>query len=184
MKYAIGPRREIGIRTIFNILGPLTNPASATAQVLGVYEEKLCEVLANVLKNLGSRHAFVVHGMDALDEITITGQTKVTELKNNEIKSFYIKPQDFGIPLASLDDIKGGDAKQNAQIILDILKGEKGPRRDVVLLNASAAFVAGGKAKNLKEGIKIAEHSIDSKAALNKLEALIEFSQKIKSEYT
>jgi len=180
MKYAIGPRREIGIRTIFNILGPLTNPANPSCQVLGVYKEELCETLANVLKNLGSRHALVVHGLDGLDEITITDQTKIAELKNKEVNSYYIKPQDFGMPLAKLSDIKGGNAEQNAEIILSVLKGEKGPKRNIVFLNASAALLAAGKARDLKDGIEIAAHSIDCGAALNKLKSLIEFSQKLK----
>lgn len=178
MKYAIGPRREIGIRTIFNILGPLTNPANAACQVLGVYDEKLCEPLAGVLKNLGTKYAFVVHGLDGLDEITTTNSTKIAELKNNKIKIYYIKPQDFGIVPAKLEDIRGGDAAQNAQIILDVLKGAKGAHRDIVVLNSSAAFVAAGKAKDFKEGIKIAANSIDSGNALEKLEALKKISNK------
>lgn len=180
MKYAIGPRREIGIRTIFNILGPLTNPANATSQVLGVYEEELCETLANVLKNLGSKHALVVHGLDGLDEITLTTETKIAELKNNKVKTYLIKPQDFGIPVAGLDELRGADAEKNAEIILSILKSEKGPKRNIVLLNASAALLAAGKARDLKDGIEIAAHSIDCGAALNKLKSLIKFSQKLK----
>jgi len=172
MKYAIGPRREIGIRTIFNILGPLTNPANANAQVLGVYEEHLVETMADVLKNLGCRFAFVVHGLDTLDEITITGPTKVAELKNNEINTYYIKPQDFDIPVADLEDIKGGNAKENAKIIIDVLSGQRGPKRDVVLLNSAAALVAAVKARDFKEGIKLAADSIDSNKAIAKLEQL------------
>ncbi|MEK6732766.1 MAG: anthranilate phosphoribosyltransferase [Candidatus Omnitrophota bacterium] len=178
MKFAIGPRREIGIRTIFNILGPLTNPASATSQVLGVYEEALTDKLANVLNNLGSKRAFVVHGLDTLDEITITGETKISELKNKKVTGYYIKPQDFGIKKADLDDIKGGTIEENAAIVKKVLEGEKGPRQDVVLLNASAALIAGGMAKDFKEGIEIARASIESGKAREKLKMLIEFTNK------
>lgn len=178
MKYAIGPRREIGIRTIFNILGPLTNPANANCQVLGVYREELTEPIANVLKNLGTKRAFVVHGLDQLDEITITDKTKVSELKDKKVKTFYIRPQDFEMKKAKLDDIKGGTIEDNARIIKEVLGGKKGPRQDVVLLNAAAALVAGGLAPDFKKGIKMARESIESGKALNKLERLIEFTNK------
>jgi anthranilate phosphoribosyltransferase len=178
MKFAIGPRREIGIRTIFNILGPLTNPANAACQVLGVYEEALTDRLANVLNNLGSKRAFVVHGMDTLDEITITGKTKISELKNKKVKSYSIKPQDFGIKIARPSDIKGGTIEENATIVKKVLEGEKGPRQDIVLLNASAALVACGMAKDFKDGVKIARQSIESGKAKEKLEKLIEFTNK------
>jgi anthranilate phosphoribosyltransferase len=174
MKYAIEPRREIGIRTIFNLLGPLSNPANATSQVLGVYDAKLTEVMAGVLKNLGSKRAFVVYGMDTLDEITITGRTRITELKSGRIRTYFVTPSDFGLSRASLDDIEGGDAKINAGITLSVLKGERGPRRDVVLLNASAALVAGFKAKDFKAGVKMAAESIDSGGAYYKLKRLVE----------
>lgn len=176
MKFAIGPRREIGIRTIFNILGPLTNPANAMGQVLGVYEEGLTDKLANVLNNLGVKRAFVVHGMDTLDEITITGETKVSELNNKKVKGYYIKPQDFGMKKAELLDIKGGTVEENAAIVKKVIEGEKGPRQDVVLLNASAALIAGGMAKDFKDGIEIARVSIESGKAKKKLEKLIEFT--------
>ncbi len=176
MKFAIGPRREIGIRTIFNILGPLTNPANATCQVLGVYEEGLTDKLANVLNNLGAKRAFVVYGLDTLDEITITGETKISELKNKKIKSYYVKPQDFGMKRAELDEIKGGTVEENADIVKKILEGEKGPRQDVVLLNASAALIAGGMAKDFKDGIDIARSSIEAGRAKEKLEKLIKFT--------
>lgn len=176
MKFAIGPRREIGIRTIFNILGPLTNPANAMGQVLGVYEEGLTDKLANVLNNLGVKRAFVVHGMDALDEITITGETKVSELNNKKVKGYYIKPQDFGMKKAELLDIKGGTVEENAAIVKKVIEGEKGPRQDVVLLNASAALIAGGMAKDFKDGIEIARLSIESGKAKEKLEKLVEFT--------
>jgi anthranilate phosphoribosyltransferase len=176
MKYAIGPRREIGIRTIFNILGPLTNPAGAKSQVLGVYDVRLTEPLAHVLKNLGSRHVFVVHGADGLDEITTTDKTFVTELKDGEVRSFVINPEDFDVTRANKADLIGGTVEENAKIALDILKGEKGAKRDVVLLNASAAIVTGGLASDFAEGIRLASESIDSRKAMKKLETLIEVS--------
>lgn len=178
MKYAIAPRKEIGIRTIFNLLGPLSNPAGATSHVLGVYEPELTDVIARVLRNLGSKRAFVVHGMDTLDEITITGKTKISELKSGKIKNYYITPEKFGIKKASLADIRGGDAKDNAGIVLSVLKGERGPRRDVVLLNSGAALVAGLKAKDMKSGIRLSEDIIDSGKALEKLNSLIELTNR------
>jgi anthranilate phosphoribosyltransferase len=177
MKYAVTPRKEIGIRTIFNILGPLSNPAGATSQVLGVYDAGLTETMARVLKNLGARRAFVVYGMDTLDEVTITGKTKITELKRGRVKTYYLTPERFGLKRARLEDIRGGDAKTNAEIILSVLKGARGPRRDVVLLNSSVALVCGSKAKNLKEGVALAEESIDSGTALDKLNRLIELTK-------
>jgi len=178
MKYAVGPRKEIGIRTIFNLLGPLSNPANATGQVLGVYDAKLTGMIAKVLKNLGSKRAFVVHGMDTLDEITITGKTRVSELRGGRVRTYFISPEKFGMQRASLDDIEGGDPKENADILLSVLKGERNPRRDIVLLNASAALVAGFKAKNFKTGIKMAAESIDSGRALDKLMRLIEMTNR------
>jgi anthranilate phosphoribosyltransferase len=176
MKYAIGPRRQIGIRTVFNLLGPLTNPAGANTQVLGVYEDALVEVVANVLKNLGSRRAWVVRGNDGLDEITTTDLTKVAELKDGEVKIYSIKPEDFGIKRAKMEDIRGGNKEDNATIVKDILSGTKGPKRDVVLLNAGACLLVSGKAKDLKEGIKIAGEAIDSGKAKEKLEMLIKIT--------
>ncbi len=176
MKYATPVRREIGMRTIFNILGPLTNPARARVQLLGVYKPQLTEVLANVLKNLGTRAAFVVCGEDNIDEITIGGRTKVSQLKNGKVKTYYLQPEDFGLKRSDLNDIKGGTIEKNKEIILSILKGEKGAKREMALLNAAALFVAAEKAKNFTEGIKIAEEIIDSGKALKKLEALIKFS--------
>jgi anthranilate phosphoribosyltransferase len=172
MKYAIGPRQEIGIRSIFNILGPLTNPAGANVQVLGVYDKELTPVLAEVLNRLGSRSAFVVHGEDSLDEISITGRTFVSELKDGEVSTYTIEPEDFGLPRASISEIKGGDAETNGQIVLDVLQGEPGARRDIVLLNAAAALVAAGMAGDFREGIKQAAEAIDSGEALKKLQAL------------
>jgi anthranilate phosphoribosyltransferase len=135
--------------------------------------------MAHVLKNLGVHLAFVVFGLDTLDEITITGQTKIAELKNKQVKSYYIKPQDFGIPVANLEDIKGGNAKENAKIIIDVLSGKKGPYADVVILNASAALVAAREACDFKEGVKLARKSIESREALTKLNQLKELSNKL-----
>ncbi|MBU1147364.1 MAG: anthranilate phosphoribosyltransferase [Candidatus Omnitrophica bacterium] len=178
MKHAIGPRREIGIRTIFNILGPLTNPAGANCQVLGVYRKELTEVMAGVLKNLGARRSFVVHGLDGLDEITITGKTQVSELKDKTIKTYYIKPQDFKIKAARLEDIKGGSVEDNARIIKEVLKGVSGAKQDIVLLNSSAALVAGGVARDFKKGIELAKESIASGKAMEKMEKLIAFTNR------
>ncbi|MCX5665957.1 MAG: anthranilate phosphoribosyltransferase [Candidatus Omnitrophica bacterium] len=178
-KHAAKPRKEIGGRTIFNILGPLSNPAMVTGQVIGVYNEKLTEILANVLKKLGLKRALVVYGLDSLDEISITDRTKVTELNSGKIRTYYISPEDLGMKRASIADIKGGTAKDNADIMLSILKGERGPRRDIVLLNAAAALVVAGKVKDIKEGIRLSEKSIDSGAALEKLERLIKLTNKI-----
>ncbi len=178
MKYAIGPRREIGIRTIFNILGPLTNPANANCQILGVYREDLTEPIANVLKNLGTKRAFVVHGLNTLDEISITGETKVSEVKNKKVRTYRVKPSDFGMKKAGLEDIRGGSVEENAQIVREVLEGKKGPRQDVVLLNASAALVAGGVAKDFKVGVKVAQQSIESGKAKDKLAKLIAFTNR------
>jgi anthranilate phosphoribosyltransferase len=178
MKYASNARREIGMRTIFNILGPLSNPAGALSQVIGVCDASLTGKMARVLKGLGSKRAFVVCGSDRLDEITITGKTKVAELKDGRIREYYISPSQFGIGRASLDDIEGGDAKENAGMIMSVLKGETGARRDIVLLNAAAAIVAGNKASDIKSGIKVAAQSIDSGTALNKLVSLVEMTNR------
>lgn len=172
MKYAIGPRREIGIRTIFNALGPLTNPAGAQAQVLGVYARELTETHANVLNNLGCQHAFVVHGDDGLDEITTTTTTLVSELQNGAVKTYTLDATAFGIPKAEPAALLGGSPEENAEITVNTLKGEKGPKRDIVVLNAGAAIVAGGKADSLDAGIELANSSIDSGAAVAKLEGL------------
>ncbi|MDI6717079.1 MAG: anthranilate phosphoribosyltransferase [Actinomycetota bacterium] len=174
MKYAIGPRREIGIRTVFNILGPLTNPAFASAQVLGVYDPKLTEVMAQVLGNLGVGHALVVHG-DGLDELSNTGENIVSEFKDGKTTTYTLTPEECGIGRAKIDDLKGGAAEENAAIMLDILKGSIGPKRDVVLMNASAALIAAGRASSFKEGVKIAAAAIDSGKAMEKLEALRSF---------
>ncbi|OHB47297.1 MAG: anthranilate phosphoribosyltransferase [Planctomycetes bacterium GWF2_40_8] len=172
MKHAVIPRREIGIKTIFNILGPLTNPASATRQVIGVYEAKLTDVVAKVLLKLKTEHAFVVYGYDGLDEITTTDKTKVCELKDGKIKSYFITHDSFGIPRAEIKDFVVNSPEESAKAISDVLEGENGPKRDIVLLNASAAIVAGGGAEDLRDGMQIASESIDSgkaKASLKKL---------------
>lgn len=173
MKFAAPVRREIGIRTIFNMLGPLTNPAGAKRQVLGVYAPELTDIFAKALLNLGSVHAFIVHGSDGLDEITLTGETKVTELKEGSIKTYHIKPEDFGLKRCSATEIMGGDSEENARIITDVLNGKKGAARDIVLLNAAAGITVAGKARSLEEGVAIAHGSIDSGEAMKKLKALI-----------
>ncbi|MFH0941770.1 MAG: anthranilate phosphoribosyltransferase [Chloroflexota bacterium] len=177
MKYAAGPRREIGIRTVFNILGPLTNPAGATAQVLGVAEESLLDKMASVLGGLGLRHALVVHGADGLDEITISDRTLIAELKDGRIKRYTVTPEDFGLKRASLGSLKGGTAPENAALLRRILAGAPGPARDIVLLNAGAALMAGDRVATIKEGVSLAREIIDSGQAQAKLEQLIKVSQ-------
>ena len=177
MKHAIGPRREIGIRTVFNILGPLTNPAGASSQVLGVYDRNLTEVLAEVLNNLGTEAAYVIHGLDDnLDEVSITGPTKVTELRDKKVRTFEIKPEDFGLKSAGLDKIKGGDAKENADMIIKILEGQKGPSCDIVLLNSALCLHAGGKSADIAQGLEQAKEAIDSGKAMEKLKLLQKFT--------
>lgn len=178
MKYVAPARKQMGIRTIFNLLGPLTNPAGANAQVIGVYAGHLTELLARVLGELGSARALVVHGSDGLDEITITGESKVTELRNGETSTYAVVPEDFGLARATLAEIQGGDARQNSRIILDVLGAERGPRRDIVLLNSAAALLASSRASDLREGVAIAAESIDSGKALQKLKQLIEFTNR------
>jgi anthranilate phosphoribosyltransferase len=179
MKYAAVPRREIGIRTVFNILGPLTNPAGAKAQVLGVADESLVEKMALVLQHLGCHHALVVHGEDGLDEITISGKTHVCELRDNRIKSYTISPEDAGLTSASSDNLKGSGAQENAELLRNILAGSPGPQRDVVLMNTAAVLLAGDKVETLRQGIELAQKTIDSGHALNKLEQLVELSQSL-----
>lgn len=180
MKYAIGPRREMGIRTVFNILGPLTNPAGAKRQCLGVYDERLTEPLAMVLGNLGIKRALVVHGADGLDEISNTGESTVSELNDGKVDTYFIKAEQFGIERAAVEDLRGGTAEENASILKAVLGGEQGPRRDIVLLNAAAALIAAGKAENFAEGLELAAESIDTGAAGDKLEDLIAFSKRHK----
>jgi anthranilate phosphoribosyltransferase len=177
MKAVAGPRQEVGLRSIFNLLGPLTNPAGATAQVLGIYDARLTGKMAEVLQRLGTRQAFVVCGEETFDEISICGATQVSELKNGEIKTFEMTPEAFGFKRATPEAIRGGDAQANAEIIRKVLDGEKGPQRDVVLLNAAAAFVAAGLDDSFKEGIERARESIDSGGARGKLDSLIDFTR-------
>ena len=179
MKYAAAPRREIGIRTVFNILGPLTNPAGAKAQVLGVADGSLVEKLASVLDSLGAHHALVVHGEDGLDEITIAEKTSVCELKNGVLRSYTISPEDLGLPRAKPNDLRGGTAAENAELLRSVLRGTPGPKLDAVLINAAAVLLAGDKVKTLKEGLALAKETIDEGLALAKLEHLIKFTQSL-----
>ena len=178
-KYVQAARRELRVRTIFNLLGPLTNPAGASAQVVGVYSIDLVEKLAEALSMLGLRRAFVVHGLDGLDEITITGPTRVAEVRDGTIRTYEVTPEEFGFQRASLADISGEDAAANAKLIQRILDGERSARRDVVVLNAAAALVAAGKADHLRDTVPLAEQSIDSGAAAAKLTALVEFTRAV-----
>jgi len=178
MKYAIGPRKELAVRTIFNILGPLTNPAEAPYELMGVFSEELVEPLAEVLGKLGCKHAMVIHG-NGLDEITLEAPTKVAEYKDGHVTTYEIKPTDFGIKLAELKEIQGGSPEDNAKITLDILSGkEKGPKRNIVLLNAGAAIYTAGKADSIQDGIDMAKDSIDSGKALEKLNNLKDWTNK------
>ena len=176
MKYVQAARRELRLRTVFNLLGPLTNPAQASAQVVGVYSLDLVEKLAEALSMLGLHRALVVHGLDGLDEVTITGPTRVAEAREGSVHSYEITPEEFGMKRATLDDIAGGDATVNAEIIRGILRGECSARRDVVLLNAAAALVAAGRADHIGSAVPLAAQSIDSGAAMGKLMSLVEFT--------
>jgi len=179
MRYVMLARREMKIRTVFNLLGPLCNPAGASAQVLGVYNEKLTEVMARVLAEIGARRALVVHGSDGLDEITITGETKISEIRDGQIRTYYISPEDFEIRRASIDVLRGGDARRNAEIIVEILSGQPGPRSDIVLLNAAAGLVAGGKAQTIRDGVRLAGESLQSGAARERLDRLVALSRQL-----
>ena len=179
MKYAIGPRREVGIRTIFNILGPLTNPAGAKRQILGVFADRLTETLASVLGNLGSEDVMVVHGEDGLDEITISNGTKVSRCKRGEVETFFITPEDFGVTRAGVETLQGGDKDENAKILLSVLEGERGPRRDVVLMNSAAALVVAGKSDSFRDAVLIASDALDSGNALRKLRKITEVSNSV-----
>lgn len=181
MQHASGPRREIGFRSIFNILGPLTNPAGAHAQLMGVYARDLTEPLAGVLGRLGSRHGFVVHGEDGLDEISISAPTQISEVSGNQVRTYRICPEDLGVRSAPKSCIQGGDARTNALITAAVLLGEKGARRDVVVLNAAAALVAGGAAADLPAGARLAERAIDTGAAARVLEGLRRMSHQMAS---
>ena len=175
-KYVQAARRETRLRTVFNLLGPLTNPASASAQVVGVYALDLVDKVAQALSMLGTHRAFVVHGLDGLDEITITGPTRVAEVREGTVRSYEVEPEEFGLQRAPLEAISGGDATENARIVREILGGATSPRRDVVLMNAAAALVAAGKADHLSTGVGIAAQSIDSGKAAGKLDALVRFT--------
>lgn len=176
MKYVGAIRKELGFRTVFNILGPLTNPAHPKRQLLGVYDEYLIEPLAKVLVELGVKRGMVVYGMDKLDEISLSAPTKVCEIKDGALHTYEIKPEDFGLSRCKKEDLAGGDPKENAAITLSILEGEKGAKRDAVLLNAGAALYIGEKAKSIQEGINLAARLIDSKKALKVLEDFIKVS--------
>lgn len=176
MKYVGAIRKELGFRTVFNILGPLTNPAHPKRQLLGVYDEYLIEPLAKVLMELGVKRGMVVYGMDKLDEISLSAPTKVCEIKDGALHTYEIKPEDFGLSRCKKEDLAGGDPKENAAITLSILEGEKGAKRDAVLLNAGAALYIGEKAKSIQEGINLAARLIDSKKALKVLEDFIKVS--------
>jgi anthranilate phosphoribosyltransferase len=179
MKFAIGPRKEMGIRTVFNILGPLTNPAGAKRQVLGVFSDALTEPLAHVLGKLGAIHAFVVHGEDGLDELTTTDKSRISEFKNGNVSTFSVSPEDLGFQKSVKDDLVGGNADDNVKITLAILQGQKGPKRDIVLMNSAAALVAGDKAHDFNEGVGIAAEAIDSGSAMKKLEEVRDVSNKL-----
>jgi anthranilate phosphoribosyltransferase len=177
MRHVIGPRREIGLRTIFNVLGPLTNPAGATVQVLGVYREDLTDTIANVLGKLGCKSAFVAYGKGSYDEISITGPSRISRLCNGSVETSTIAPEDLGMKRAKPEDILGGVAATNAAIVKSVLEGEKSPRRDMVVLNASAALVAAGVADNMENGVALASESIDSGRAIGRLNALVELGK-------
>jgi len=170
MKYAIGPRREMGIRTIFNVLGPLTNPAGAKRQIVGVYADALTETLAMVLGNLGSVDAMVIHGNDGLDEISISDATKVSRFRDGKVESFSLMPEDFGIERNKIEHIRGGNKQDNVMIVQSILNSEKGPKRDIVLMNSAAALIVAGKTEDFKSAIAMAVDAIDSGRASKKLE--------------
>jgi anthranilate phosphoribosyltransferase len=176
MKYAVGPRRDIGIRTIFNLLGPLTNPAMARYQLIGIYSGELVGMIANVLKNLGSARAMVVHGLEGLDEISLCGPTKIAELRDGQVKEYVLEPEQVGLQRCQLAELQGGDAGRSAAIVKAILAGDKGPTRDVVLLNSGAALYVAGKAGTVRDGIGLAAESIDSGKARQKLEQLVELT--------
>ena len=177
MRYAADARKEVGLRSIFNMLGPLTNPAGVKCQLLGVYAPELTEMFANALKLLGAKRAFVVHGHDGLDEISVCDSTRISELQDGLIRTYDITPEQFFEKQADAKDLSGGGPEENADITKKILGGEKGPKRDVVLLNTSAALIAAGKAEDLTKGIDLAKNSIDSGAASEKLEALVRFTR-------
>ena len=177
MRFAAKARKEVGLRSIFNMLGPLTNPAGANCQLLGVYAPELTEMFAHALQLLGAKRAFVVHGHDGLDEISVCAPTRISELKDGLIRTYDISPEQFFNEKAKPADLLGGNPEENAQITRNILNGEKGPKRNVILINAAAALVAAGQAEDFKQGILIAEKAIDDGSATRKMEALIKYSQ-------
>jgi anthranilate phosphoribosyltransferase len=177
MRHAIGPRREIGVRTVFNILGPLTNPARAQHQLAGVYDGALTTVMAHVLHNLGAQRAFVVHGSDGLDELTTTGPTTVSEVQGGTVRTYAVHPEEFGLPLNRPEDLRGGDAPHNADLTTRLLRGDDLPQRNIVLLNAAAAIAAGTAAQSIAACLPMAREALDSGRALAKLERLREFTQ-------
>jgi len=180
MKNVAKVRRSLAFRTIFNLLGPLTNPASAKAQILGVFNEELTEIFASVLNNLGTERALIVHGLDGLDEITISDKTKITELNKGEITTYFIEPEDFGLKRSSTLEIEGGDSKENAEILKGLLNGEiHGAKKDILILNSGAGLYIGNKANSLKEGVQLAREILDSGKAYKKLEELIAFSNEV-----
>lgn len=181
MRHAIGPRREVGLRTVFNLLGPLTNPAGANVLVVGVYDQALVEPLAHVLGRLGVDNAYVVHG-DGMDEITVTGETFMARLRDGEVEAMEITPEQFGLGRATRQDVAGGTVDECRAHTLDVLKGEPGPKRDMVLMNAAAALAAAGKAPDLEAGVAMAAEIIDSGAALAKLEQLVAFAQGLQKQ--
>lgn len=176
MKYAIGPRKELGVRTVFNLLGPLTNPAGAKRQVMGIFAADLVEKIAGVLAALGSERALVVHG-EGLDELTVTGSNLISEVKDGNVKTYTLTPEEVGLTRSKIEDLAGGSVEKNAAIAEKILEGAKSPARDVVLLNAAAALIVADKANDFKEGLEIAANSIDTGAAKSKLEQLVKFTQ-------
>ncbi len=174
MKFALQPRRELGFRTIFNLLGPLANPARVKAQVIGVYDAHLVEKVAEVLRGLGVKRALVVHGLDGLDELSTVGETQVAELQGGKIRTYRLVPEEMGITRARISELAGGDAETNARIAVQLLRGRKGPQRDAVLLNAAAALLVSGLVKDLSSGLELASWSIDSGSAYRKLEELLQ----------
>src|SRR5215203_3670099 len=178
MKHCAGVRQDMGIRTLFNVLGPLTNPAGATHQVIGVYEARLTDILGQVLLQLGSHHCFVVHGMDGLDEMTLCDRSKISEGKAGVVSNYFCAPEEFGLSRVGAKEFAGGTPEDNARIIHDVLQGKKSPKRDIVCLNAAPALVAGQMVKTLQEGFRAAQRTIDSGAAAEKLDRLIAYTQK------
>ena len=177
MKYAIGPRRELGMRTVFNVLGPLTNPAGARRQLIGVFDRALTELMAGTLRQLGSEHALVVHGLDGLDELSTIGATRVTELRDGELCTYEVTPEEFGLQRVTARDLEGGEPAQSAQVLLHALSGEACPQRDIVALNAGAAIYVGGRTATIADGVAMAQAVIASGAAMETLERLREMSR-------